>query len=137
MPDGEFSVSDKEDTEDREMFIDEIDSDDDSECDDEERRRMLEAGFEPCLHREGLIATDDGGSIDRHCALREPTTRVDPREELLERCLGAAKMALLRELGVYDGLIQAMPHVPPTTYSRVRRAQQSWRWRILLRPTYS
>jgi len=112
MPDGEFSVSDEEDIEDRGNLIDEIDSDDDSEGDDEERRQMLEAGFEPCPHREGHVAADDGGSTDRHCALREPTTRVDPREELLERSIGAAKIALLRELGVYDGLIQAMPQVP-------------------------
>ena len=112
MPDSEFSVSDEEDIEDRGNCIDEIESDDDSEGDDEERREMLEAGFQPCPHREGHVAADDGGSIDRHCALREPTTRVDPREELLERSIGAAKIALLRELGVYDGLIQAMPQVP-------------------------
>ena len=53
MPDGVFSSSSGEDTEDRDNFIgehsliDEYDSDEDSECDDEERRRMLEAGFEP------------------------------------------------------------------------------------------
>ena len=119
MPDGAFSASSEEDIEDRDNFIgehsliEEADSDEDSECDDEERRRMFEAGFEPCPHREGFfIATGDGGSTDRHCALREPTTRVDPREELLVRSIGAAKIALLRELGVYDGLIQAMPQVP-------------------------
>ena len=68
IPDGEFSVSDEGDIEDRGNFIDEIDSDDDSEGDDEERRQMLEAGFEPCPHREGYVAADDGGSTDRHCA---------------------------------------------------------------------
>ena len=61
---------------------------------------------------DGPIATGDGGSTDRHCALREPTTRVDPRDELLERSIGSAKVALLRELEVYDDLIQAMPQVP-------------------------
>ena len=45
------------------------------------------------------------GGIDRHCALREPTTQVDPRAEDLEQSIGAAKIALLRELGVYDGIL--------------------------------
>ena len=112
MPSDEFSVSDKQDLEDRDNLIDEIDENSDSESDDEEHRQMLEAGFEPCSHRRDQVAGDDGGSIDRHCALREPTTRVDPRDEFLERSLGSAKVALLRELGVYDSLIQAMPQVP-------------------------
>ena len=47
-----------------------------------------------------------------HSVSPEPTTRVDPREELLERSIGAAKIALLRELGLCNGLIQAMPQVP-------------------------
>jgi len=72
---------------------------------------MLEAGFEYCPEREGFVIAD-GGSHDRQRALREPTTRVDPREEFLERSLGVTKVALLRELGVYDDLIQAMPQVP-------------------------
>ena len=105
MPDGEFSVSDKQDSEDRGNFIDEIDENYDSESDDEEHRQMLEAGFEPCPHQRDQVAGDDGGSIDRHCALREPTTRVDPREEYLEQSIGAPKIALLRKLGVYDGVI--------------------------------
>ena len=48
MPDGEFSVSDKQDAEDRDNLINEIDENYDSESDDEEHRQMLEAGFEPC-----------------------------------------------------------------------------------------
>ena len=105
MPDGEFSQSSEEDIEDRENFINEhssiedVDDDDASGSDDDERRRMLEAGFEPCPHREGFVIAD-GGSHDRQRALREPTTRADPREEFLERSLGGTKVALLRELGV-------------------------------------
>jgi hypothetical protein len=35
---------------------------------------MLEAGFEPCPHREGFVSAD-GGSPDRQRALREPTKK--------------------------------------------------------------
>jgi hypothetical protein len=119
MPDGEFSLGSEEDVEDRDNFINEhssiedVDDDDASESADDERRRMLEAGVEPCPHREGfMIATGDGGSTDRQRALREPTTRADPREEFIERSLGGTKVALLRELGVYDDLIHAMPQFP-------------------------
>ena len=38
--------------------------------------------------------------------------QVDPRAAYLEQSVGAAKAALLRELGVYDGVLQAMPQVP-------------------------
>ena len=54
----------------------------------------------------------DGGRTDRQRALREPATRAVPREEFLERSLGGTKVALLRELGVYDDLIEAIPPVP-------------------------
>ena len=46
------------------------------------------------------------------CALREPATQVDPRTEHLEQSIGPAKTALLRELGVFDDVIQVMPPVP-------------------------
>jgi hypothetical protein len=57
------------------------------------------------------VAASDGGSEDRR-ALREPPTQVDPRSEFLELSLGGAKVALLRELGVYDDLLRAMPPIP-------------------------
>ena len=111
IPDGVSSESDDEELEKRKNFIAEdynSDIDDpstfrefESEVDaaeDRERRRRIEAGFEPCPHGRVCSAEDDGGSIDRPCALREPTTQVDPRAEYLEQSIGAAKVALLREL---------------------------------------
>ena len=71
MPDGEFSVSNEEETEDRDNFIDESYV---LESEVEEHRQMFEAGFEPCPLRRDQVAGDDGGIIDRHCALCEPTT---------------------------------------------------------------
>ena len=62
---------------------------------DQEHQQMIEAGFEPCPPRRVRFAEDDGGSSDQHCALREPTTQVDPREEYQEQSIGAAKVALL------------------------------------------
>ena len=67
------------------------------ETEDTEIQQMIEAGFQPCprrressdnvdVVREGAgnvwrvrFADDDGGSTDRRCAFREPTTQVDPR----------------------------------------------------------
>ena len=71
MPDGACSASIEEDAEDRDNFIgehfliDEADSDEDSECDNEGRRRMLEAGFEPCPHRDPRHA-QRGSLLDTH-----------------------------------------------------------------------
>ena len=89
---------------------------------------MIDAGFEPCPRRRersdnvGVdvrersdnvrrlrFADDEGGSTDWRCALREPTTQVDPRSTYLEQSIGEARIALLRELGGYDSILQAMP----------------------------
>ena len=127
IPDGVFSVSDDEEfNENRKGSIpDGYDSEihDQStfrefesevdETEDPEIQRMIEAGIEACPKLRVRFADDDGGSTDRRCALIEPTTQVvDPRAMHLEQSNVEVRIALLRELGVYDSILQAMPPSP-------------------------
>lgn len=65
-------------------------------------------GFEIC-RLEQIDNSQDGGSQGRRCPLREPRTQADPRREYLGRSVGAAKIALMQELGLRDDILEVLP----------------------------
>ena len=91
---------------------------------------MVEQGIEVC-RPEHIDVSQDGGSRGRCCALREPHTQVDARQEYLERSVGAAKIALMQGLGVLDDVLEVLPipsamimtseEVPAVTALELRR----------------
>ena len=110
MPDGEFSESDYDSEAVDPSTFPEFDDDDD----DDEIQPLVDQGFEVCRSEVGRqnIAHADGGSPGWRCALREPRTQVDSRREYLERSVGAAKIALVQELGVLDDVLDVLRFRP-------------------------
>ena len=104
MPDGEFSESDYDSEVDDPSTIPESDDDED----DDEVQQLVEQGFEVC-RPERIDDSQDSGSPGRRCAVREPRTQVNPCLEYLERSVGAAKIALMQELGVLDEVLEVLP----------------------------
>ena len=104
------------------------------ESEDDELEQMIGQGLEMCSAEQptGIIypmssveppagdvkttvpkrvSFDDGGSSDRHAPREssEPDTLADRRVRLLAQSIGQAKIALLQELGVYEGVLAAVP----------------------------